>query len=138
MRGAATGAEAPFAGNYDLVVIINVLEHCRDALATLQNAFNALKPGGHLVLQDRYADSLWARYETGSSLRFPGKNESRGAAFWDVGHPVQPKRAVFTALARRFDVVHWRTNLMPAEDHPDEVYFIGRKRSGEEDMSWYM
>ena len=48
------------AGVYDLVVIINVLEHCMDALQVLQNAHDAVKPGtGILVIHDRYSDHLW-------------------------------------------------------------------------------
>lgn len=162
----ATGARSSptFKDAYDLVVIINVLEHCKDALATLQNVFNAVRPGGYLVLEDRsappasrklrarsgrvtrtrrYADSLWHRYDHGTSLRFPDRNvgEGKGRPFWDVGHPLQPKRALYTLLARYFDVIHWRNNLYPDEQSPDEVYFIGRKRVAEDDRSdlaWYV
>ena len=140
----ATGAKsAPaFESGYDLAIMINVLEHCRDALATLQNLVNAVKPGGYLVLEDRYADSLWHRYDAGKSLRFPDRDVSkrRGEPFWDVGHPLQPKRAIFTVLARHFDVIHWRNNLFPEEQSPDEVYFIGRKRRSDDkatDLEWY-
>ena len=150
VRDATTGATRPFGdqGGYDLVVMINVLEHCRDALSTLQNAFNALKPGGYFVLEDRYADSQWARYERGRSLRFPDRDISQrnwgkqGTPFWDVGHPLQPKRAIYTRLARFFDVLHWRSNLWPNEEHPDEMYFVGRKRADvrdlDADFEWYM
>ena len=57
-----------------------------------------------------------------------------------MGHPLQPKRALFTLLARHFDVVHWRNNLFPEEQSPDEVYFIGRKRKSDHaatDLEWY-
>ena len=140
----ATGARAPaaFRDAYDLAVMINVLEHCRDALATLQNLVNAVRPGGYLVLEDRYADSQWHAYDAGASLRFPDRDVAakRGEPFWDVGHPLQPKRALFTLLARHFDVVHWRNNLFPEEQSPDEVYFIGRKRKSDHaatDLEWY-
>jgi len=36
--------------NIDTVVCINVLEHIKDDVATLQNMFNLLKPEGHLLL----------------------------------------------------------------------------------------
>ena len=58
-------------GRFDLVVMINVLEHCRDALATLQNAHDSVAEGGYLVLQDRVADDLWSIYWHNVSTRTP-------------------------------------------------------------------
>ena len=91
------------AGVYDLVVLINVLEHCHNALTVLQNAHNALKPGGILVIQDRFADDMWSLYFSGESVRSPNasivakweetspqatEKRKQGESFWDVGHPL--------------------------------------------------
>ena len=61
-------------GEYDLVIMINVLEHCMDALKVLQNAHNAVKEGGYLVLQDRFADDLWSIFVNDVSARSPDPN----------------------------------------------------------------
>jgi SAM-dependent methyltransferase len=49
--------ECPFASNYfDLVVLINVLDHCRDSLACIRQAMRITKPGGYLVLGQDLTD----------------------------------------------------------------------------------
>ncbi|HEY0513068.1 MAG TPA: glycosyltransferase [Thermoanaerobaculia bacterium] len=40
----------PWAGRFDTVVCLNVLEHVRDPLLALRNMYDALAPGGRLVL----------------------------------------------------------------------------------------
>ncbi len=43
--------DCPFASDYfDLVVVINVLDHCRDSLACIRQATRITKPGGYLVI----------------------------------------------------------------------------------------
>jgi SAM-dependent methyltransferase len=47
------GAEVPFqAEAYDTVIMMNVLEHCKDAVAVLSNVYHALRPGGLLVFSE--------------------------------------------------------------------------------------
>jgi glycosyltransferase involved in cell wall biosynthesis len=51
---------APWAGRFDTVVCLNVLEHVRDPLAALRNMHDALAPGGRAVIyvpqgQQRYS-----------------------------------------------------------------------------------
>ncbi len=41
---------APWQGRFDTVVCLNVLEHVRDPLASLRNMWDALEPGGRLVV----------------------------------------------------------------------------------------
>ncbi len=45
-----TESFAPFAGQFDTVVCLNVLEHVSDPLLALRNMRSALAPGGRLVL----------------------------------------------------------------------------------------
>jgi glycosyltransferase involved in cell wall biosynthesis/phospholipid N-methyltransferase len=40
----------PWRGKFDTVVCLNVLEHVRDPLLALRNMYDALEPGGRLVL----------------------------------------------------------------------------------------
>ena len=150
VRDATTGATRPFGdqGGYDLVVMINVLEHCRDAFVDAPERVQ--RPETRRLFRPRgpvrglAVGALRAR----RSLRFPDRDISQrnwgkqGTPFWDVGHPLQPKRAIYTRLARFFDVLHWRSNLWPNEEHPDEMYFVGRKRADvrdlDADFEWYM
>lgn len=43
-----------FHGVYDTVVMMNVLEHCEDAVAILTNIYASLKHGGIFVFMDRF------------------------------------------------------------------------------------
>jgi len=133
------------AGSFDLVVIINVLEHCRDALEVLQNAHNAVAPGGYLVIHDRFADDLWSIYFSGKSLRTPDEYRrqaweeeiaqaggierlTKNLPFWDVGHPLNLMRSPFSHLFRQYDVVHQRYGTFAGHKNSQEFYFIGKKK----------
>jgi SAM-dependent methyltransferase len=68
--------QAPF----DLVVMINVLEHCQDAERVLAVINDILAPGGVLVYQDKMYES-------------EGVRELLGRVF-DAGHPLRVDHAV--------------------------------------------
>lgn len=68
--------ELPFADDYfDLVVMINVLDHVRDAHACMKNLIRVTKPGGFLILGQDLSDDEDRRALT----------EDLGA----VGHPIK-------------------------------------------------
>jgi glycosyltransferase involved in cell wall biosynthesis len=51
---------APFAGQFDTVVCLNVLEHVRDPIQALRNMFTALEPGGRLLLYVPQGQGLYS------------------------------------------------------------------------------
>jgi len=107
--------ECPYASSYfDMVVMINVLDHVRDARACLAQAARILKPGGHLVLgQDLSNDQDEAR------------------THFDVGHPIRLRLDDLGPYLLSYEPLFQR--LLPREQgrNPDAHYatlvFIGVK-----------
>ena len=107
-------------GRYDLLVMINVLEHCFDATAIFDKILSVLKPGGVLVFHDK----LFEPSEVAEDVR----------TRFDAGHPLRVGRPLiesfvndhFTPLYRKMEQV---------EDEFDEIdlsregiYFIGERK----------
>jgi SAM-dependent methyltransferase len=68
--------ETPFAPeSFDLVVMINVLDHVRDAELCMRTAIDLVRPGGHFLLGQDLSDEEDVR-------RHPH----------DVGHPIRLRR----------------------------------------------
>ena len=115
----AAGAEDLFLrSEYDTVIMINVLEHVRDALKVLQNLHNAVKPGGLLIFSERWFDKHWVDYE-----------KDRTHFFFDVLHPITVKRAIFEELFSKYTEIY-RRNFFFEGNYPgmEGVYFIGSKK----------
>ena len=84
------------SGPFDLVVMINVLEHCQDAERVLSKIDEILVPGGVLV----YHDKMYRAQAVRELLR----------VLYDAGHPLRVDQSVVDGfLARSF------TPLMRAE-----------------------
>jgi len=114
--------ELPFADDYfDLLVMINVLDHVRDAHACMRNLIRVTRPGGFVLLgQDLSND------EDAEALRRDG-----GA----VGHPVKLDHYWFEPyLEKRFDPIIKK--VLPREQgrephqHYGTLIFAGQKTSG--------
>lgn len=117
----ATGAEELLLSSmYDTVIMMNVLEHCRDALSVLENLHHAVKPGGVLVFSERWYDTKWTRYQQSK------------VPFWDVMHPINVMRVVVETLLSRYTPLY-RRNFYYEGDYPTDegVYFIGVKHAME-------
>lgn len=104
---------------FDLIVMINVVEHCRDLDQVLERIDQLLEPGGVLVFHDR----LWD----------PASLEPTLATLYDAGHPLRVGRGVIDEfLGGRFQVMS-RVDSADGEDAEGihlprtAVYFIGRK-----------
>ena len=104
---------------FDLVVMVNVLEHCRDAHAVFARIDGMIEPGGILVYHDKVYDA--------------GRVRELLSVLYDAGHPLRVDRSVvdsflesrFEPLLRREHPVHEEFRGVRLE-HP-ELYFIGRK-----------
>lgn len=104
---------------FDLVVMINVIEHCRDVNLVLEKIDRLLEPGGFLVFHDR----PWK----------PEALEPTLATLYDAGHPLRVGRNVIDEfLDRRFAPL---SRVEVADEEVEGVrlprtalYFIGRKK----------
>lgn len=94
---------------FDVVVMINVVEHCRNAWRVLQTLWNKLKPGGVLVFSEYVYDH-------------------RGF-FVEAGHEIKLRKGTIRMLLQHFDpmFVRWFDH---EGDYPDRagIYFVGRKK----------
>ncbi len=99
--------DAPADAQYDTVLLINVLPHCRDAKLVLAKAQAALKPGGYLVFAE-----------------FPAT--MKPTELYDVGHPIAPTAAFLADFLTGADTVY-RNGWYFDEVYRRGWYFIGRK-----------
>lgn len=106
-------------GSVDTLLIINVLEHVQNAISILRNVYNALKPGGLLIFNDRWWDMLGT----------PSSQMNVDTTY----HPVRIKQVVFDHFLSGFEKMYERRNEEVRSFHMDGrsltgTYFIGRKR----------
>jgi SAM-dependent methyltransferase len=108
--------ECPFASDYfDLVVVINVLDHCRDSLACIRQAVRITKPGGFLVI--------------GQDLSNFDDVQRIGD---DIGHPIRiDHETLDNELLQVFRKVHYKILSRDEGRNPSAHYgtyvFIGQK-----------
>jgi len=114
--------ELPFADDYfDLAVMINVLDHVKDAPACMDNLIRVIKPGGWLILgQDLSNDEDAAALEA---------DEGR------VGHPIKIDEGWFKPwLEKGFEPTMHKVLTREEGRSPDGHYgtllFAGRKVGG--------
>jgi SAM-dependent methyltransferase len=116
--------EMPTQAKYDLLVMVNVLEHCYDAPQVFRNILEIITRGGILVFHDKLYQHDQVEQEVDSSF--------------DAAHPLRVDRTLIHAfLQEHFSVLS--TNIVHKvdrrtwieEDHEgDDLYFIGTRRSG--------
>jgi SAM-dependent methyltransferase len=112
--------ECPFADNYfDVTVIINVLDHVRDAGVCLRKAIAITKPGGILVL--------------GQDLTNEDDLQKLRGAPGEIGHPITVDHQwIEEILGKRFDAliqkVISREHGRAPEHHYGTFIFAGRKK----------
>lgn len=112
--------EAPDLGKFDLVVMINVIEHCYDIELMFKKILDMTNKGGIFVFHDKLFSAENVRQNITNR--------------YDAGHPLRADRAEilgfldgqFDQLYRRFSRV---TDGFEDIDLTEEgVYFIGRRR----------
>jgi SAM-dependent methyltransferase len=105
---------------FDLVVLINVLEHCRDAEKVFAKVWEILAPGGIFVFHDKFFESS----AIAESL----------ATLYDAGHPIRLDPVVSEAFLHRFvplmrsdfwDCDVFRSRLLRRQ----ATYFIGQREA---------
>ena len=90
--------ECPFAaGTFDVVVMINVLEHVRDADTCLKAVTGLVKPGGYLILGEDLSNDQDVRnipYDTGHPIRLRLEDiEPYLGEFASLIHKVLPRES---------------------------------------------
>jgi SAM-dependent methyltransferase len=105
---------------YDLVVMINVIEHCFDIELVFSNILNITKSGSFFVFEDK----LFEEDEINNSL----ENS------YDAAHPLKVgRKLIFSFLTDNFQTVYKRiqtnSNYFGGEYHySDDLYFIGKRK----------
>jgi len=114
-------AEKISSGNsYDLVIMINVLEHCYDAELVLNNTTKITREGGFLIFEDKIYEADLVQEELNYC--------------YDAAHPLKVDRSIIEKfLKENFEVVYKRiqTNSLIFEGEKiiwDDIYFIGVKK----------
>lgn len=107
---------------FDLVVMINVIEHCRDLDAVFAKIDELLLPGGTFVFHDAFMSPAGVRATIED--------------VFDAGHPIRVQRSVVDAfLEPRFDV-EFRSEFRDVEEFggrefdTTSLFYIGRRKDG--------
>jgi SAM-dependent methyltransferase len=112
--------EMPERAGYDLVVMLNVLEHCYDATVIFDKIVSILKPGGVFVFHDK----LFTAAEAEEDVR----------TRFDAGHPLRVGRTVIDSfLDTSFSPLFAQHGIVEDghDDHDlsrDGIYFIGTRK----------
>ena len=102
---------------YDLVAMLNVIEHCYNVPLIFQKIWDMIRPGGLVLFHDRYFDHEQVASEAGR--------------VYDAAHPLKVDRKLIDAFIARFEEVFFR--LIATHGYAvhsgtgDQVYLVGRK-----------
>jgi SAM-dependent methyltransferase len=94
--------------SYDLVVLINVLQHCRDVTIIMDKVWNMLKKNGILVFQENVMIN--------------------DHPFADEGHPIQISQDFVENQTDRYDRKYKISYDKVHGNHRSDFYFIGEKK----------
>jgi len=110
------GEEVPDNLDCDLVICINVLEHCYDAELFLNKLFSSCSKGGFIVFHDRVYDYDNAKQSVEN--------------IYDAAHPLRVGKDLIESFLSKLQQVH-RVDLSIRNEmtntYQDSIYFIGRK-----------
>jgi SAM-dependent methyltransferase len=96
-----------FAGVFDTIMMINVLEHVNNGIRILRGLYNALKPGGLLIFNDRWHN--------------PSPNQGVAMDLNTLYHPIRMKKAIFLKFLSGFDKLH---GAIPCRYNHLDIYMI--------------
>jgi SAM-dependent methyltransferase len=122
----SSGEDMSFIENtIDTLVMINVLEHVENSIKILRAVYNALKPGGIIIFNDRW----WDREGT------PG--QKRKLMDLDVlYHPIRLHKEIFDIFLNGFHEIYRIDSIQSwafTKDNRnyDGTYFIGKKKNNQ-------
>ena len=102
---------------YDLVVMLNVIEHCYNVPVIFRRIWDMMAPGGVMLFHDRYFDHAKVAAEAERS--------------YAAARPLKVDRKLINGFLQRFNGIFFRTVLTRGEVHHsapgDQVYFVGLK-----------
>ncbi|MSP49682.1 MAG: class I SAM-dependent methyltransferase [Alphaproteobacteria bacterium] len=105
------------AAEFDLVLLINVIEHCRDFDRVADVIWSLLPPGGTFVFHDH----SYHHADVAEVLK----------RHFDAAHPLRVDRAAIDQFLGRFETIFHRvvntTGKAPLSGPGEMIYFIGRK-----------
>lgn len=98
---------------YDVVVLINVIEHCFDVDLIFNKMLNLLKKGGILIFSDVYFKDV---YTLASNL-------------YDAGHPIRLSEKKLNTFISKFETLYdKRYEKLYNQEWRNDIYFIGQKK----------
>ena len=101
---------------YDLVVMINVVQHCYDVRLVFKKIYQMLSENGVLIFSDCYYDHESVKEAVVTS--------------WDQGHPLQVDRKVYDGFMDTMFRPIFKKRVISSTFHganSDYFYFIGQK-----------
>jgi SAM-dependent methyltransferase len=101
---------------YDLVVMINVLEHCYDAGKTIENAISLCSNGGVFIFHDKLYDINVTKTES--------------LTVFDAAHPLRAGHDFIEKQLGQFKQLYRKMSKLyidVLDVHRDMIYFIGEK-----------
>lgn len=96
---------------YDLVVMINVLEHCYNVDLIFEKVFNMLEPGGILLFNDVYINDEFVR----------DYNLNK----YDTGHPIKLSKFYFDNKINDYKILN--ENVFETDEYRGNMYYILQK-----------
>jgi 2-polyprenyl-3-methyl-5-hydroxy-6-metoxy-1,4-benzoquinol methylase len=97
---------------YDLVIIINVIEHCFDVEKIFEKIYSLLEPDGILVFSDVYFKDV----------------ENLLKNIYDAGHPLRLSEEKLNGFIQKFTKIYSKTfQKLYNQEWRNDIYFIGKK-----------
>jgi SAM-dependent methyltransferase len=97
---------------YDIVIMINVIEHCYDVNLIFDVIQNTLKNGGVFIFSDVYFEEIKERLQN----------------TYDAGHPIRMSKEKINSFISKFkNIFEKRYNGLYNQDWRNDLYFIGVK-----------
>jgi len=118
---ASSIEKMPTNGLYDLIVMVNVIEHCYDANLVLENILKIASPNAIFVFHDKYYDHQIV-------------SQMVNGHYYDAGHPLMVDRKILDEfMINNFDNLFLRRSIKrlrnPVMPEYEDFFFIGKIRA---------